>query len=215
MTSRSPSRSKHADYYAADRSEFLSWIGGRYPVVLDIGCGSGESARWLRGRGTERLVGIEIDEASAQVAGRRFDEIRVGPVERELRYVVGPFDLVICADVLEHLIDPWTVVAELRSVTAPDGELAVSVPNIRYYRSLLRIAFGNGFRYESSGHFDSTHLRFYTRRDIEEMLQGAGWRPTKWGGPRSGRFGPLLRSLTGGRSDEWLRYQWFVMAVRA
>ena len=99
--------------------------------------------------------------------------------------VGGRFDLIVCADVLEHLVDPWSVVDWLRAVSHDMTILAVSIPNIRFLPALARIAVGRGFEYEECGIFDATHLRFSVRRDVDRMLRRDGWSPIRWGAPPS------------------------------
>ena len=199
-------------YYAGDRTDLLEWLGGRHGSVLEVGCGSGGNAPWLRRHGATRIVGIELDRASAVRAREVFDAVINESVETAVHGIDESFDLVICADVLEHLVDPWAVVAALARRTADDGVLVVSIPNIRHYRALWRIAFGAGFRYETEGTFDSTHLRFFDRAGVDSMLRNAGWVPERWSGS-GGRLGARLMSTfhLGGIS-EYLTYQWHVAA---
>lgn len=208
---------KSADYYGTPRNDLLEWMDGTgHARVLEIGCGAGANAPWLRSHGAVRIVGIEPEKQSAQTASRRFDEVHQTTVEAVLHDVQGPFDLVICADVLEHLVDPGSVIEGLRGVIAePTGRLLISTPNIRYISALARIAVGAGFRPEMSGTFDSTHIRFFTRANLRDLLRRAGWYPERWGYPRSTALGHLrtvLGRLTRGVSDEWLAAEWFVIA---
>jgi 2-polyprenyl-3-methyl-5-hydroxy-6-metoxy-1,4-benzoquinol methylase len=200
---------KATRYYESDRSPFLEWLGMRPERVLDIGCGAGRSGAWLRARGATRIVGIEVDPASAELARSVYDEVYVTSVESALSEIDEPFDLILCADVLEHLVDPWTVVRRLRERATPETVMAVSIPNIRNIGALRRIAIGDGFAYEAEGIFDQTHLRFFTRSNARAMLEGGGWRIE-----RSGRSVRSLRAriaskLTRGLADEWLAYQWY------
>jgi 2-polyprenyl-3-methyl-5-hydroxy-6-metoxy-1,4-benzoquinol methylase len=204
------------DYYERDRTPFLEWLGGHWDRVLEIGCGSGLTAPWLRRHGASHLTGVEIHEASAVIAATKFDEIHAMPVEEALARLQGEYDLVLCLDVLEHLVDPWSVLDNLRRLVRPDATLALSIPNIRFITSLYSLAIGPGFRYEPEGILDITHLRFFTRQDIGRMLDATSWKARRWGGPAK-RFRLLrrtLRTATRGISDEWLTAQWFVTAAR-
>jgi len=206
---------KAADYYASDRSGFLDWVGGEFGRVLDIGCGAGSGASWYRSHGAREIVGIEIDPASAARATAVFDRVICDPVEIGVHDLEGSFDLIVCADVLEHLVDPWSVVRDLGRIAQAETRLAVSIPSIRFLPALARIAVGRGFAYEEMGIFDSTHLRFFTRRDADLMLRRGGWEPQRWGAPPFGRLGSVRRLAhrsTRGRSDEWLAAQMFVVA---
>jgi len=157
-----------------------------------------------------------MDEASAAIAATRFDEIVAMPIESALARLQGDYDLVLCLDVLEHLVDPWSVLDTLRPLVRSDATLALSIPNIRFITSLYSLAIGPGFRYEPEGILDIMHLRFFTRRDIGRMLDATSWKARRWGGPAK-RFRLLrraLRTATRGISDEWLTAQWFVTAVQ-
>jgi SAM-dependent methyltransferase len=209
------------EYYAVDRREFFEFVAGGHPNVLEIGCGVGASAAWLRAHGAERLVGVEIDQKSAERARERFDLVYAEGIESALKQIRGPFDLIVCADVLEHLNDPWSVVRGLLQLAGPQGVLAISIPNVRFVGTLGPIAFGSGFDYpqgngyDSHTTFDPTHIRFFTRRNVQTMLRDAGWRPVRWGTPRGKRW-PRLRAVlarvTGTRSNEYLAAQWYVVA---
>lgn len=205
---------KTVSYYESDRSPLLAWIGGRWSRVLDIGCGAGANGAWLRRSGSSTIVGVEIDPYSSELASRHYNHVHNEPIESALPKVTGSFDLVLCADVLEHLVDPWTVLRQLQRLSTDETRLAVSIPNIRYVGALWRIAVRGGFAYEEEGIFDRTHLRFFTRGNLDEMLRTAGWEPERWGrGLRSRRM-RVVSKLTLGRADEWLSYQWYVVARR-
>ena len=206
---------KAADYYASDRSALLDWVGGSFERVLDVGCGAGSNAGWYRRHGAREIVGIEIDPASAARATAVFDRVICDPVEIGVHDLEGSFDLIVCADVLEHLVDPWSVVRELGRVAHGATTLAVSMPNIRFLPALGRIALGRGFAYEERGIFDATHLRFFTRRDAALLLHDGGWVPERWGAPPFGRLGSVRRLAqrwTRGQSDQWLAGQLYVVA---
>jgi 2-polyprenyl-3-methyl-5-hydroxy-6-metoxy-1,4-benzoquinol methylase len=118
-----------------------------------------------------------------------------------------------CADVLEHLVDPWTVVSRLRELASPGGTLVASIPNIRFYRAIWEIALGHGFRYQPEGTFDRTHLRFFTGATIRDLLDQSGWRVRRLEPSPSRRLHGIRSALdiiTARRSREWLTYQWFV-----
>jgi hypothetical protein len=143
------------------------------------------------------------------------DEVICAPVESAIHQLSGTFDLIVCADVLEHLVDPWSIVRQLLEVAESDTVLAISMPNIRYLPALTRIAVGSGFSYEDQGIFDSSHLRFFTRGNMEHTLRQGGWTPERWGAPTYRRLRTvrsLLQQATRRRSDDWLAVQLYVAA---
>lgn len=205
-----PAKSTH--YYESDRSPFLEWLDMRPQRVLDIGCGAGRSGAWLKARGATRIVGIEVDPVSAEVARSVYDEVHVASVESALSTIDEPFDLILCADVLEHLVDPWSVVRRLRERAISETTLAVSIPNIRNLGALRHIAFGDGFAYETEGIFDQTHLRFFTRANARSLLAEGGWRIERSGRSLRSLNARVASKLTRRLADEWLAYQWYFTA---
>lgn len=212
--------SKGHSYFAQDRAEFLTWVGGSPQTVLDIGCGAGASAGWYRGQGAKTVVGVELDPAAANVARQRFDDVYTEGVESAVPKIRDHFDLIVCADVLEHLVDPWSIVRQLSGNAHAETRLAVSIPNIRYVGAVARIVAGRGFEYDESGIFDSTHLRFFTPRDVDYLLRQGGWIPNRWGSSSYGRLGGLtypVRQRTRGALrrllDGLLAGQIYVVAV--
>ena len=201
-------------YFANSRPELVSVLPRPIGRVLDVGCGEGGVGRALRERGAEWVSGIEIVEAAAAVAREAYDEVLVGPVEDVLAGATGPFDTICCYDVLEHLADPYAVLAELRRRAAPGGRLHVSVPNARHVSLMRDLIFRGTFGYTDWGHRDRTHLRWFTRGDIVAAIEAAGWTVEDVSHPQLHRSAGLDR-LTRGRSTEFLVGQWFVLARAA
>ncbi len=85
------------------------------------------------------------------------------------------FDVVVCADVLEHLADPAAVLARVRRWISPRGVLFVSLPNVANVAVRLALAAGR-FEYADAGILDRTHLRFFTRRSARRLVEEAGFR---------------------------------------
>src|SRR6266480_6488689 len=107
-------RPKGPGYYDNRRPDLVEMLPRPIGRVLDVGCGAGTVARQLREEGAERLVGIEPDPGAAAAAGGVCDEVLAMTVESALDELEGPYDTILCHDVLEHLIDPWKVLRQLR-----------------------------------------------------------------------------------------------------
>ena len=202
---------KPGGYYSNSRPDLVAELPRPLGSVLDVGCGEGAVGRLLRSEGAERLTGVEIDPASAAVAREVYDEVAEGAVEQVLPTLHGPFDAILCYDVLEHLVDPSAVLEQLRTLAAPGGHLHVSVPNARHFSLVKDLVFRGTFGYTDWGHRDNTHLRWFTRRDIVAAVEGAGWSVVATSHPALGRSRGLDR-LTRGRSTEFLVAQTYVLA---
>lgn len=212
MPAFSPNEAKpDSGYYANARADIVAALPRPLGSVLDVGCGAGGVGPELRAAGAARLTGIEMEPAAAEQARAVYDEVHTGTVEDALPSLRGPFDTILCLDVLEHMVDPAAVVRELRGVIADAGWLQVSVPNARHLSLVRDLVFHGTFGYTDWGHRDSTHLRWFTRRDMVELLQATGWRVERVSHPALGRSRGLDR-LTRGRSTEFLVGQWYVGA---
>ena len=151
--------------------------------VLDVGCATGYLARALTDRGCT-VVGIEYDPVAAQQARAVCREVVVGDLESaalqaEAERAVaaaGGIDTIICADVLEHVRDPWAALSWLRTLLPADGtgRAIVSVPNIAHWTARRAVLRGH-FDYAEFGLFDRTHLRFFTRASAAELAHRAGF----------------------------------------
>jgi 2-polyprenyl-3-methyl-5-hydroxy-6-metoxy-1,4-benzoquinol methylase len=158
----------------------LSLVDGM-KSLLDVGCGEGGWAPELRARGVSRLVGVEFDPATAAVAATRYDHVVVGALEATDLDGLGPFDGVIAADVLEHLVDPWTALSRLRSTVDRGARLIVSIPNARCVDLVVPLLLKGRFDYHPQGGLmDDGHLRWFTRRTLSSALGSAGWTPRQW-----------------------------------
>jgi 2-polyprenyl-3-methyl-5-hydroxy-6-metoxy-1,4-benzoquinol methylase len=206
---------KTPGYYSNRRPDLVAMLPRPLGRVLDVGCGSGEVGRQLREEGASELIGIELDPAAADDARKAYETVVTGSVEQALAEIEGPFDTIVAYDVLEHLVDPWSVLGELRGLAAPGGRLQVSVPNARHLSLVWDLVLKGTFGYtETGGHRDDTHLRWFTRRDIVAAIEGSGWQVQSTAHSPLSAPRRLLERLTFGRSSEFLVLQWYVLATR-
>jgi methionine biosynthesis protein MetW len=141
--------------------------------VLDLGCASGGLLALLRPRASH-LAGLELSATAARAAAEVADEVVQGALEDpDLPFAAARFDLVVLADVLEHLADPAAALRRAVGWCRPGGAVLVSVPNVAHWTARLALARGR-WPQEESGTFDSSHLRWFTRASLAELLTGAG-----------------------------------------
>jgi predicted TPR repeat methyltransferase len=163
--------------YANPRDEVTVLVPTGARRVLDVGCSSGVMGAALRAQGHE-VTGLELDADLATSARTRLDRVVEGDVEalaRDAVEVGGPFDCIVFADVLEHLRDPWSVVTWAATQVAPGGSLVISVPNIRHAKTFWALAIRRRWPYDPVGIFDRTHLRFFARRNLPDLVAGTGF----------------------------------------
>ena len=174
---------KPALYYDNVRREIAALLPPLSERVLDIGCGSGATLRWLKDNGRCGVgIGVEMVESAAALARERLDAVFVGDANVLIETAFAPqsFDLVLCLDVLEHLVDPWQFVGKVQRLVKPGGLIVTSLPNVRHLRVLLPLLLAGRWRYESAGILDRTHLRFFTRESALELMAGSGLQVVQW-----------------------------------
>jgi 2-polyprenyl-3-methyl-5-hydroxy-6-metoxy-1,4-benzoquinol methylase len=160
-------------YYTHARREISTLLPASVGRVLEIGCSNGATLAWLRTQGATHTVGVEyVPEVAAQ-ARSAVDEVYTGDVEA-MELPSGPFDLILCLDVFEHLRDPWRLASRLASLLAPSGALITSIPNARNFALVKQLVLHGRFDYAPEGIMDHTHLRWFTRRTAIDLLTQAG-----------------------------------------
>jgi methionine biosynthesis protein MetW len=145
--------------------------------ILDVGCGDGHFALHIKDRFVE-IYGAEIAKEAALVAQRQNVFTSVMDLNLSLSYKDNIFDAVTCLDVIEHLLDPGSLIAEIYRVLRPDGQSVLTTPNIRYFRNLNKLIFKGTFPHTSPDTFvwGGGHLHYFTRKDINNLLINAGFK---------------------------------------
>jgi SAM-dependent methyltransferase len=143
--------------------------------VLDVGCGDGYLSALLVARGYD-VTGVERSGGTTDRFPR--DVILVeADLEEGLPTLSQTYDHVVCADILEHLRRPDSILRSLADVLKPGGRLVASLPNSGNVYFRANVAAGR-FPQHEKGLFDRTHLRFYTWAGWRELMRMTGWRIT-------------------------------------
>lgn len=168
---------KENGYYSFVRWDVISCVDKKYNNVLEIGCGDGSTLLELKKLQLANCgVGLDLLCKEPKVAFSHPDEFLTGNIESiELPYYEGHFDLILCADVMEHLIDPWNVLKKLHALLGEGGNIIASFPNLCYHKILRNLIFRNDFAYTKSGILDRGHLRFFTIKSAEHMMRESGF----------------------------------------
>jgi 2-polyprenyl-3-methyl-5-hydroxy-6-metoxy-1,4-benzoquinol methylase len=167
---------KQIQYFELVRREILPLLPEKFDTVFEAGCGTGNTLSFLKSSGRCRWAGgIELFHEAAEVARKNIDLVLEGSIETvDLPLEEQSMDVILCLDVLEHLVDPWKVVHRLHALLKPGGVMICSIPNIRYFRTLLPLVLRGKWEYTDSGILDKTHLRFFTRKSAIELATCSG-----------------------------------------
>lgn len=165
---------RHASY-TGDRDDLLSLLPSDVTgAALDVGCSTGALGRRLKERSGGRIevTGIELEPEYATEASINLDECfntDAAAGLEQLRTQGRRFDVVVLADILEHLEDPWSAFDMAVEMVRPGGHVLLSLPNVAHWTTFASLLGGRWPR-RSRGIHDATHLRFFARRDVEELM---------------------------------------------
>lgn len=193
---------KNDQYFEGLRTDILGDLPSNPNArILEIGCGLGSTGEACLATGRAGFYcGVELDRQAAAVAAKRLTEVHCGNVEHmDLDVIGGDYDALIMSEVLEHLVDPWGVLAALAPRLKPGALVFASSPNVAH-KDVMRALLNGRFDYQPVGVMDRTHLRWFTPATYREMFEQAGFR-TLSAGPLSpiGRKAALINAVTGGR----------------
>lgn len=176
------------EYYSNVRSEITPLLPPTATRILDIGCGVGATAAWLKSRYPEAYtIGVEGNSALLPQLSQNVDEPHIADLNGPLPDV-GSTDLVLLLDVLEHLIHPEAVLERVVAVMAEHATVIISLPNIAHLSVSLPLLFLGRFTYTNGGILDRTHLHFFYKESALSLARRAGLEVEK--GLMSGPQGP-------------------------
>ncbi|MBU1122852.1 MAG: class I SAM-dependent methyltransferase [Candidatus Omnitrophota bacterium] len=197
------------------RDDFLSLLSQGILNVLDVGCGNGGLGSKLKERGIG-VIGIERNKSLCSQAAKNLDNVFLADIESfKLPLSKKSFDCIMYADILEHLIEPKNILENYKEYLKDDGCIIASIPNIRYYKVILRLLLGGSWDYMEHGILDKSHLRFFTLINIKELFVAAGYQivEVKRNIVASSGFKLLNFCLFGGLK-EFLTYQYYIKAKK-
>lgn len=196
-------------YYSHLRADFVNLFPEKASRVLDIGCATGQALGHFKRRGASQTVGIELRDDVADIARQsgNVDALHVGDfMALELPYTHAHFDVILASFVLEHVPDPWAALSRIRSLLTPEGVLIASLPNVQHISVSIPLLLRGKWEYEAEGIMDRTHLRFFSRSTIQDMLRDSGLDAVEFKPEFAGLKNILLNRLTLGLFPDLFAY---------
>lgn len=183
--------------YVGIRNDLLKHIAGTNLDILDVGCATGENGRFLLDHHIAKsVIGVELDVEMANQAKNKIQKVFNDSIEKEeilTEIKNSNFDIIILGDVLEHLIDPWKILRELATTLKPKGKIIISIPNVQHIDIFINVFVKGTWPLNSRGLFDKTHLRWFTKKDLESLITQAGLKVIRL--ERKFRFRDTLQSI--------------------
>jgi len=163
-----------AGYHNLLRPEILELIPKSAKSMLDLGCGAGALGAALKKRQECWVDGIEINKEASAAAIPLLDRVYVDNLNRfDPSFLNKKYDCIIAADILEHLVYPWSVLKKFSYSLSDDGIVVASIPNVSHPYIIAQLERGL-FRYEQAGLLDFSHLRFFTPTTMFQLFCKAG-----------------------------------------
>ena len=164
-------------YYTNVRQEMIDFMPKTAKTVLDVGCGEGAFASYIKNKFEIEAWGIEMTPEPASIAETKLNKVLIGACEDKIDLLPnGYFDVIYFNDILEHLVDPYAVLKSIKAKLSKNGVIISSIPNVRYFRVLKKLIVNKNWEYEKDGVLDKTHLRFFTSKSIQKMYNDLGYK---------------------------------------
>lgn len=179
---RHPEYSEYFVHYPIKKSTYSSYhmlleAVGSGQKILDVGCGKGFLAEKVAQQGNQVSGADYLPPSEVMPVLERYAQANLfdGLAGVHEKLDGAKFDKVVFLDVLEHLPFPEKLLKEAVAMLEPGGQIVVSVPNVVNIRVRLAMLFG-AFTYTDRGILDRTHLRFFTRKSIRQLVEDCGYR---------------------------------------
>jgi 2-polyprenyl-3-methyl-5-hydroxy-6-metoxy-1,4-benzoquinol methylase len=142
--------------------------------ILDVGCGDGTLGKYFIDHNNAKVSGVDISPEAIKIAKQRLNFATVCNIENDaLPFKQKQFDIIVCADVIEHLYNPLAALKKLKQYLKDDGYMVLSVPNIANISIRWNLLFGR-FDYTDTGILDNSHIRFFTQKSLLSLITDAG-----------------------------------------
>jgi 2-polyprenyl-3-methyl-5-hydroxy-6-metoxy-1,4-benzoquinol methylase len=202
-------------YYGNRRDEMLPFVPHTTRTLLDIGCGRGAFGSNVKEKLGATVWGVEIVPEAARIAQARLDRVLRADIGTALETLPARhFDCVTFNDVLEHLVDPYSVIAGVGRLLTRGGIVVASLPNVRHFPVAWDLIWKARWDYKDCGVLDRTHLRFFTPSSMRSLFEerGYGVELTGINPPRS-KLGRLAARLAPPRFKDMQFLQFAVVAT--
>lgn len=207
---------KKQDYYEGYRKDILPLLPRHSGRVLEVGCGTGNTLVYLKDNDyCDWTCGVELFSEAAIIARDRVDLFFQGNIETfDLPIEPNSLDVILCLDVLEHLVNPEAVIQKLHQYLAPNGIIVASFPNVRHYSVLIPLLFQNKWEYKESGILDKTHLRFFVEKTAISLMESSGLKLTNMIQSLAFEKSIIANTLTLGIFKSFLTWQYLIQVKK-
>ena len=148
-------------------------------TCLDVGCWTGNLGKLLIKHKNCLVDGIDFKQVVLNKAQRnKYRKTYLMNLNNEFfdsKLILNKYEVIIFADILEHLINPGVILSYFKRYLTPGGQIIISLPNIAFLLYRIQLLLGQ-WNYREFGTLDKTHLRFYTIKSGVDMVKAAGFK---------------------------------------
>ena len=212
-------KEKASSYFTRPRKDLISFLpDGLALKVLEVGAGGGDTLIELKRSGkASEVAGIELFSlTNTHQNNSLIDQFIIGNIEEMKPDLnINHYDAILFGDILEHLIDPWSVIKKVSAYLKPGGLMIASIPNIRSRQAFKKIFLKGDFGYTSQGLFDKTHYRWFCKKNMIDLLTPPSFELVSVTSNlelKKGSGTRILNRLTGRVFEEFLTVQFITVS---
>src|SRR4030042_230941 len=169
-------KEKHSLIYSRHINELIYKLIPKNKKILDVGCNTGNLGEKLIKEKNCEVWGIDYSKEAIKLAKKRLTQTKVFDLETyKIPFPKEKFDIIIFADVLEHLRYPEEILKKFSNMLNESGLVFTSIPNIANIKIRFNLLLGK-WDYQEEGILDKTHLRFFTKKTIRSLFRNSGYR---------------------------------------
>ena len=210
----------HSKYFSEVRVELLELIPekNRHGNILEIGAAGCDTLLYAKKHGfANKIFGVELFKLqNSNQDDPMLDGFKIQNIEEyNLEYDLDFFDVILVADVFEHLVDPYKTLDYIQKFLKKDGVIISSIPNFCYFEVMKKVFIGRDFGYTDSGILDRTHLRFFCEKNIIDFFENSKLNisiiTSSFEKENKGKK-YLLNKLVFGKLTDFFIFQYFIVA---
>lgn len=173
-------QNKSLDYFMISKTRkrnIIAIVGKiKNKAILDVGCGVGYLGEYYKNN-DNYVVGLDVSNVAIAEAKKRLSDVYYVDLESNdwpVELLPKKFDLIILAELIEHLLMPEDLLVRIKKLLKPDGEIVITTPNFLVWSNRIKMLFGK-FAYQSGGFWCRDHIHFFTLPELRKMLLAGGW----------------------------------------
>lgn len=155
------------------RQMTMASLADKNQKILDLGCGTGNFIELLKQKNAS-VEGVDISTKATKIAKKKGLKIKTADLHKTFPYSKNNFDTITAGEIIEHIYDTDFFLREIKRILKPNGFLILSTPNIATFGRRLMLLFGINPIIETSLEHSAGHIRYFTKKSLEQLLNKHG-----------------------------------------